>query len=154
MRVIGVGTTLRGDDGAGLEVARRLGADPPAGVEVVACGGGVAELIDAWDGASSVLVIDATRSGAPPGTVVELSPTAASLATRGGGTHDAGVGDAIALATALGCLPPDVRVIGIEIGSTALGQEALSPPVDQAVDAVVAQLRRYRDATASSSTAL
>ncbi len=141
MRVIGVGTAMRGDDGAGLEVARRLAADPPEGVEVVLCGGGVAELLDAWDGADNVLVVDATRSGAPPGTLTELSPAAAGRARRGAGTHDAGVGEAFALAASLARLPTRVRVLGIEAGSTQLGQQRLTPAVEHAVETVVARLR-------------
>ena len=140
MRLIGVGSELRGDDRAGLEVARRLAAVDPDGLEVRTCGGGAAELLDALDGADDVLLVDAMRSGRTPGAIVELSGAQARQARHGQGTHDAGVADALALATALGRAPASVRIVGIEAGTTAIGDERLSPAVEGAVTALVASL--------------
>src|SRR3970040_627455 len=62
--VIGVGNPTRGDDAAGLEVAR-----PARRVEAHQEANGSYELMDVWEGADEVIVVDAARSGAPPGTV-------------------------------------------------------------------------------------
>ncbi|MGZ4244637.1 MAG: hydrogenase maturation protease, partial [Solirubrobacteraceae bacterium] len=62
--VIGVGNELRGDDGAGPLVMRRL---RDAGLEVAVCHGGT-ELLDLWHGASAAILVDAVATGAPAGT--------------------------------------------------------------------------------------
>lgn len=137
VRVIGVGTDWRGDDAAGLAVADRLRCAGPPGLEVVRCAGGAAELLDAFDGADDVVVVDAVVSGAPPGTVHRLTaPEGVAGARPGGGTHDAGVADAVALAAALGRLPARVRVVGIEAADTAMGCATLTAEVARAVDEV------------------
>ena len=137
IRVLGVGSPA-GDDGVGLEVARRLAARPPDGVEVRAVDRRGAELLELLDGADSVIVIDAARSGAPLGTVHEL-PLAALPRDPSAplSSHGVGVQAALALADALGRrLPPGV-VLAIEGGDRA----AMSPAVAEAIDAVVARVR-------------
>ena len=67
--VIGVGNAWRGDDGAGLAVARRVRELAPAGVEVREVESDATALVDVWSGAEHVVVVDAARSGAAPGTV-------------------------------------------------------------------------------------
>ena len=89
-------TAWRGDDAAGLEVARRAG-----GVEHE---GDATRLLDAWAGADDVVVVDAAASGAPPGTLRWFDASAAPLpaAQLRSSTHAFGVADAIELARALG----------------------------------------------------
>jgi hydrogenase maturation protease len=69
--VIGLGNPLMGDEGIGWHVAERLSADPrlPAGAEAV-CGG--TDLLRHAAGMESrrrVIVVDALRDEAAPGTV-------------------------------------------------------------------------------------
>jgi Ni,Fe-hydrogenase maturation factor len=65
--VIGIGNPDRGDDAAGLAVARNVRAAAPAGVAVIELDGDQLALLDAWDGAAYEL-------GAP------LSPEAETAA--------------------------------------------------------------------------
>ena len=137
--VLGIGNDWRGDDAAGLEVARRLRA---AGLRALGRAGDPSGLLDAWAGEREVILVDAVRSGAAPGTVHRLDATARALPARlfRGSTHHVGVADAVELARALGRLPERVELVGIEGGTFAAGQ-GLSPAVGRAVDAVTSQLR-------------
>jgi hydrogenase maturation protease len=113
--VIGVGNDLRGDDGIGLAVTRRLGA--PAGIDVRQEEGDVAALIEAWHGRDAVILVDAMRSGAAPGTVRRLDVSSDPLPARlcrSSSTHALGLGEAIELARALERLPGRVIVYAVE----------------------------------------
>ena len=138
--VLGIGNDLRGDDGAGLEVARRLRA---AGVRALGCAGDPSGLLDVWEGERDVILVDAVRSGAAPGTLHRMDARARPLPTRlfCGSTHHVGVADAVELGRALGRLPERLRIVGIEGESFATGT-GLSPAVDRAVEAVAAELSR------------
>jgi hydrogenase maturation protease len=134
--VIGLGNAFRGDDGAGLAVARGLGGDP----RVIVHEGEPIDLLDAWEGADEAIVVDAARSGAAPGTVHRLDGLAAP-AGLGGSTHLLGLADTLALARALGRAPARVTVYAIE-GERFDAGEALSPAVAAAVERVAAELAR------------
>lgn len=139
--VVGVGNSWRGDDAAGLEVARRLSAATPKGVRVVEYEGECSGLVELMRGASEVAIVDAARSDAPAGTVHRLDPGSDSL-PRGSlrsSTHAFGVAEALELARSLDRLPPGVCVYAVEGRDFAVG-EGLTPEVEQAVDELVREL--------------
>ena len=70
--VIGVGNPWRGDDAAGLRVAALLQAHADEAFVVVEQSGEGAALMEAWQDAARVILIDAVRSGAEPGTIHRL----------------------------------------------------------------------------------
>ncbi|HSK06949.1 MAG TPA: hydrogenase maturation protease [Acidimicrobiia bacterium] len=134
--VIGVGNQSRGDDGAGLEVAKRVRT---RGSYQMA--GGSYQMIDVWEGAEDVVVVDAARSGSMAGTVHRFEAHAEPL--PGGvlatSTHSIGVVDAIEMARSLGRLPERLVVYGIEIEDVTPGS-GLTPRVERAVDQVVREI--------------
>ncbi len=134
--MIGVGDPERGDDGAGIRAARLVRARLGARVRVAECAGGAAELLEAWDGAARVIVVDATLSGAEPGTVCRLDaargPLPAGLVA--GSTHGLGVAEAVELARVLGRLPRALVVYGVEGRSFGPGA-ARSPGVEAGIRA-------------------
>jgi hydrogenase maturation protease len=132
--VIGVGNTWRGDDGAGVAVARRLRELSPTGVEIRELEGDATGLVEAWSGADRVVVVDAAQSGAPPGTVRRFDACSGPLPVHSlrSSTHAFGVSDAVELARALGRLPGRLEVYAIEGVSFAAG-DRLSPDVERAV---------------------
>ncbi len=150
--IIGVGNEYRSDDGAGIAVARRLRALFPTGVTVLEESGEGAALIQAWQGAASVLLVDAVRSGAPPGTLHRLDASAASVPTGffHYSTHAFSVAEAVELARSLDQLPPHLVVYGIEGENFGAGLE-LSPAVEQAVEAMVTRLAEEVRAALSST---
>ena len=62
--VVGLGAPDRGDDAIGLVVAEQLAERGVRAVQVKA----PLDLLDLFDGHDTVFVVDATRSGTPPGT--------------------------------------------------------------------------------------
>ena len=138
MLILGAGNAFRRDDAAGLHAARRLRARTPAGVAVVELEGDLTAAVEAWKGHDAVVVIDAVCSGARPGAILRLEvharPVPAGLSRSS--THAFGVAEAVELARALGTLPPQAIVYGIEGKSFAAG-EGLSPEVESAVGEVV-----------------
>jgi hydrogenase maturation protease len=141
--VIGVGNELRGDDGAGLEAARRVReSDLPASVTVHLHEGEAVGLLELWDGADAAVLVDTVRSGAPPGTIHRLDASHAPVPSlvRRSSSHTIGIGEAIELARALGTLPSGIRVYGVEGRQFEAGTE-LSDEVAAALDPLVRELR-------------
>jgi hydrogenase maturation protease len=141
VKLIGVGNRFRGDDAAGLLVAERLRAELTE-IEVLELEGDPAGLLDAWDGADAVIVVDAVSSGSPPGTIHRVDAIEEELPgdVFRASTHALGLAEAVALARALGGLPRSLVVYGLEGGAFEAG-ESLSPPVHAAVEQVAALVR-------------
>jgi len=139
--VIGVGNEYRSDDGAGIAVARRLRTLFSAGVTILEESGEGAALMQAWQGATWVMLVDAVRSGASPGTIHRLDARATPLPMGffHYSTHAFSVAEAVELARSLDQLPAHLIVYGIEGASFTAGVE-FSPAVEQAVEAVVERL--------------
>jgi hydrogenase maturation protease len=141
IRVIGVGNVWRGDDAVGLLVARRLRERLGPSVEVIEAEGDGLALLDLIEGIDHVILIDAVKGVGQPGATVRLDLSAES---RWGtvapcSTHAIGVADAIDLARALGRLPKQIILYGIEIESVDAGA-SLSGSVCEGLDAVVEQV--------------
>lgn len=130
----------------GPEVAAIVAAAGPevvgleaVGVEVVELDGDPARVVEAWDGAATVVVVDAVRSGSRPGSihrrVVGRDPLPAP--GRVASSHGLGVADAVALGRALDRLPARLVVIGVEAGDLGDGP-GLSAAVAAAVPAAAA----------------
>jgi hydrogenase maturation protease len=98
-------------------------------------------LLDAFEGADALWVVDAVFSGAAPGTVHRLDAGARELPAElfRTSTHHLGLAEAVELARALGRLPPHVIVFGIEGASFEPG-DSLTPAVEDGVAAVTRQV--------------
>jgi hydrogenase maturation protease len=137
--LIGLGNELRGDDAAGLLVARAARRQRATGIGVVEREGEPIDLIGDWERARAVVVADAVDSGGEPGRVYRVDAATGPLpaAFAGPSTHALGLADAIELARALDRLPARLVVFGIEGGSFTPGAEPV-PAVVAAADAVAA----------------
>jgi hydrogenase maturation protease len=136
LTVIGVGNLFRGDDGAGIVVARRIHARVPCGVTIVEVSGEGASLLDVWAGATSLILVDAVCSGAKPGTIHRFDAAATPL-PKGifrFSTHGLGVAEAFELAGTLNRLPSRLIVYGIEGDNFETGVQ-LSAAVERATTA-------------------
>ncbi len=143
--IIGIGAPF-GDDAVGLEVAQILAQEPPPGCEVIAADRPGAGLIDLLDGIEAAILIDAVRSGAPTGTIHELS--FAQLARHSGrfvSSHELGVAASVQLARELGCVPARGGMIGIEIAAVPpdAPYSSLSPDAMRAMREVIARVHRW-----------
>lgn len=142
IRIIGIGSPF-GDDAAGLEAAQQLAADPPPHTEVLVADRPGATLIDLFDGADAVILIDAARSGAPPGTIHDIDLHALRLhPVTLVSSHDLGVAETVQLAATLGRLPLRGRVLAIEVTATSAARPAgLSAAVQDSVSEAVKRAR-------------
>lgn len=143
--VIGVGNPFRRDDGVGPAVldALRARTDVPHCVRLLDSDGEPVRTILAWDGAQTAVVIDAVRTGAPPGTVHQLDPDALPDGGRVGGSHALGPGESVLLGRATGRIPDRIVLIGVEVEDTAMGTgltDAVAAAVGQVVDRVLEEL--------------
>lgn len=139
--VMGVGNEVRSDDGVGPAVARALRGRAGATCRVLEHTGEPAGLLEAWQGAHTVILVDATAGGGAPGTVRRFEVGAEDIPREAFpcSTHGFGMAEAIALARALGRLPRRLIIYGVEGRSFEPGG-ALSPPVRRAVPRVVRRL--------------
>src|SRR3972149_2683023 len=106
--VIGVGNPYRRDDAAGREAVRRLRDRAPHVIATLEHDGEGTSLMEAWQGADLVIVVDAVSSGAAPGTLqrfdVRSEPLPAAILRDS--TPAVGVPAAGAPARARGRPPP------------------------------------------------
>lgn len=139
--VCGIGNEYRGDDGAGIAVARRVVTADPS-ICLVGPLGEPLDLLGQWDEADLAVVVDAVCSGAPPGTihVGELCPPPRQEHRRRrpgtASTHGLGVDDVLELARLLGSAPARVVLVGIEGADFSPGRR-LAPGVAVAVERAV-----------------
>ena len=144
--VIGLGNRLRGDDAAGLEVARLVKRRAPD-LRVVEHEREPSDLIDLLGGARLAIVIDALE-GAEPGGIRRFELGRGQVPERrspGASTHALGLGEVIELARALNRLPERLVVFGLEAGRFDTGASLsprLRPAVEEAADLVLAELGR------------
>jgi hydrogenase maturation protease len=141
--VVGVGNLYRSDDAVGIIVARRLREKIGACVTVREESGEGTALLESWKGVDTVILIDATQSGATPGTLqrfdVNVQPLPATFFRHS--THAFSAAEAIELARALGQLPSRFIVYGIE-GKTFLPGVGLSGEVEVAIEEAVQRVRQ------------
>jgi hydrogenase maturation protease len=136
--VAGVGNIFLGDDGFGVEVARRL--DPsalPPGVKVADFGiRGVHLAYELLEGYDTLVLIDAVNRGDPPGTVtvIEHDPAGDSEGSTLAAMDAHGMDPAAVLAMAadMGAMVRRVLVVACEVASVEEGI-GLSPEVAAAV---------------------
>lgn len=139
--VIGIGNEDRGDDAAGIRVARLIRA---RGLLPVAEQSGEGTmLIDLWrsSGAQVVFIVDAMISGAAPGCVRRFEAHTDSLTAHfsPNSSHTFGLAQAVELARVLDCLPPQLIVYGIEARSFDYEAD-LSPEVEAATRMVAERI--------------
>ena len=137
--VIGVGNRDRGDDAVGPIVCDRLRARSGA-VRTFVCEGSILDLGLRWEPDDHVVIVDAMQPGTAPGRVVTVDATVDPLRTPGAvSTHEIDVSVAVELARAIGRMPAQLLVIGIEAARTEWGA-APSAAVEAAIDTVVDRL--------------
>ena len=138
MRIVGFGNPHRGDDAAGPRVTEILRG---RGFDARAIDGDGTELIAAWEGCDAVIIVDAMRSGAPPGTVRRIDAVAERLVSGQFhySSHAFGLAEAVESARALGILPQSLVIYGIEGADFSLGAP-LHPAVAAAVQDIAAEI--------------
>jgi hydrogenase maturation protease len=139
--VLGVGNLLVGDEGVGVHALRALEAGEwPAHVHLVDGGTGGFHLLELLRSHSRIILIDATRDGAPAGTVSQFRARVAADFPPALGAHDIGLRDLISAATLLGPLP-EIEVITVSVTELKPMTLELSAPVAAALPEVTRRVR-------------
>ncbi len=133
--VIGCGNEFASDDAVGLQVIRSLKeVKLPDGVSLIEAGTPGLNLLDLWDRADRVIIVDAVKSGATPGTVhsfdASLLPPRDVMPVS---SHGLNIIDAVELGRLLERLPAQLTIIGVEILSEEPFRVGLTPEVEAAV---------------------
>jgi hydrogenase maturation protease len=143
--VAGIGNIFLGDDGFGVEVARRLsGRDLPEGVEVVDFGVRGLDLAYALqDDYEAVIFVDAAPRGGEPGTVYLIEPEIEAGGEVALDTHGMDPAKVLRFARVLEAEPIRTLVVGCEPGVVLTGESyedvlvELSEPVQKAAGEAV-----------------
>jgi len=138
--VLALGNPLLGDDGAGIELLKRLRArlqsdpDPHSeSIELLDGGTQGIALLPRLAGRRALLVLDAVALGDEPGCVHHLRDPEACAAPRSTTAHEGNASELLSAARLLGDLPAEVEVVGIEPANVRTGI-GLSEPVRQALE--------------------
>jgi hydrogenase maturation protease len=139
--VVGLGNEHRGDDAAGILVARILRprlADAGAVLELDAEG---TELLDAWEGRELAVVIDAVAPGGRPGAVrrIEVGSTPLPKGLGRTSSHGISLAEVVGFGEALHQSPKRLVIYGIEAVSFEPGAP-LSAEVSAALEPVARQV--------------
>lgn len=139
--IIGCGNLLRGDDGAGPVLIRRLWGTPlPDGARLIDGGTAGMEVAFQMRGARRVVLVDASHTGAEPGTVHRVpGPELEELPQlKGMHSHSFRWDHALALARWLlnDEYPDDLTIFLIEAQCTDIGAE-ITPRVRAGIDRVI-----------------
>jgi hydrogenase maturation protease len=142
--VIGLGNPDRGDDAAGIQVARQVAAER---LDVLTLEfDDPSEALDAWDPEDTVVLADAISSGGHPGDIHVVDVIERKLPAgrwSAAGTHAFGLAALVELARSLDLMPRRLVVVGIEAGQFQPGapmSEAVRAAVPAAVEAVCAAI--------------
>jgi hydrogenase maturation protease len=138
--VLGLGNVILGDDGLGAAAVARLESRYriPEGVRLEDGGTLGLALLDLIGEARNLILVDAVRTGEPPGTLVRLDGGDVMDAVRDRlSAHQAGVADLLDAARLIDCYPATVTLLGLTPETIDLSV-VRSGPVDEGLDGLVA----------------
>jgi hydrogenase maturation protease len=135
--VLGLGNTLLSDDGVGPALLDQLSNSAQrweGQVEFMDGGTQGLALLGRLSGRKALIIVDAVKTGAPPGTVhrMTLSELRSASPGRAGCAHEGNAGELLAAARLLDELPDRLFVVGVEPKKIATGL-GLSAPVKRAL---------------------
>jgi len=126
--IIGVGNTILQDEGVGMHAVRALEREKlPPGVLVIEAETSILDFLPQIQAAEKIIIIDALRTGALPGTIYRLTPEGLPV-DAALSLHAMGPLQVIQLARQEGDFRAEVIIIGVEPKEMGLGME-LTPEV-------------------------
>lgn len=145
--VLGIGNTIRGDDGVGIHLARRLRKTLPWRFEIKELATAGLDLIEAISGYDKVILIDAIQiPDGEPGQVYHLSLQEFESSSNLSSTHALNLKQVVELGEKLtGGKMPQVEVLAVEARRLDEFSEELSPEVEERFDEIVEKVRAKID---------
>jgi hydrogenase maturation protease len=123
IRILAVGSPMRGDDTAGLVLAERLSDARPEGCLLTTMPADALAMIEQFAG-DPVVIIDAFEAGPDDPPVLKLDLLTEELPEEMSySSHGLGVAQAVAMARSMGMLPPHLTLIGIAGYRFGMGDE-------------------------------
>ena len=147
--ILGLGNSLRGDDGAGPAVVAALSQmDLPPQVELLDGGTPGLETVLLLQGYERVIIIDAADMGLEPGEWRRFTPDTAEIKSSEnkltGTLHAAGLAEALVLAAALDVLPGRLLIFGVQPGQIDWSMDLTEPlkaALPHLIDALIEEIR-------------
>ena len=149
VRVLGCGSLLMGNDGIGLKVIETLQKTElknSAGIDIVDAGVCGLDLLNIFDGARKIILVDAILADSPVGSVhriegkdlIKKDTEPCNLVS----VHDLTITDVLRIGNEIQLLP-EIIVIGIEIGTRVTEATLeISPEVIKGVDEAIKLIRK------------
>jgi hydrogenase maturation protease len=137
--ILGVGNVLMSDDGAGVHAARGFESSDPQGLRVLEGGTLGLSLLAEVESCAALIVFDAARFGAEPGSVRTFAGEEmdAQLSGKKKTAHEVALFDLLATAELLGRKPERRALIGVEPELIEWGTEPT-----EVVAAAIPEMRR------------
>lgn len=150
--VIGIGSEYRSDDKIGLEIARSLKTKNLQNVEIAVESADGVGLMDRWNKAETVILIDAVSSGADAGTIHRIDANKQQIPATffHSSTHAFGIAEAVEIARSLHQLPSKIIIYGIEGSNFGIGSKvssAVDAAIEPAVKLIVDEIKSLTDIT-------
>ncbi len=135
--VMGVGNYLMGDEGIGVHIIQEMAKlDLPENVDILDGGTGGFTLLGCFESYPTIVFVDATMDGKPPGTLSLIKPRFASDFPSALSVHDVGLKDMVE-AVYLMDQVPDIHLLTISIEELKPMTLELSEPVKAAIPTAI-----------------
>ncbi len=135
--ILGIGNYLMGDEGVGVHTARRLETmHLPSDIEIVDGGTGGFHLLEFFEEHDTVILIDATLDGNPPGTIRLIEPKFAKDFPRAMSTHDIGLRDMVNALQLMDKMP-HIYLFVVSIETIQQQGIELTPPIERVMPALL-----------------
>ncbi len=133
--VIGIGNTLKGDDGVGVLLARRMKEkNLPSDVKIFDAGTGGMKILHILKDLEKVIIVDAVRFGGDAGDYVFFSPEEVESLRNSGGTHGTSLFEILDLSEKVEEAPEEILILGIQPKDDSIGDNISSELEDKLPD--------------------
>ncbi|MBN2158453.1 MAG: hydrogenase maturation protease [Spirochaetes bacterium] len=145
--ILGIGNTLRGDDGLGVYIVRHMeesGMRLPPGVELLDGGTAGFDLLGLIEGYDKIIIVDALRTDDRPGSIYRFTPDHAMVQGARFSLHEVGIMEVIGTLKIMdhdpeiefvGIVPENISEINTDISEAV--REAVPRAVEVIIDAAV-----------------
>lgn len=138
--VMGVGNYLMGDEGIGVHIIQEMAKlDLPENVDILDGGTGGFTLLGCFEAYPTIIFVDATMDGKPPGTLSLIKPRFASDFPSALSVHDVGLKDMVEAVYLMDHIP-DIHLLTISIEELKPMTLELSEPVSAAIPRAIDQI--------------
>jgi len=139
--VIGIGNPNLKDDGIGFKVVEEL-SEP---VDKLCLLNTDLKVIQKVLGYNLAIIVDGIKTGAKPGTIIEIDPLKTWENVYSSGTHSMSLFEVIRIGYTIFPeeMPKEIKIIGIEVENISEFSRELSPSVEKAIPKVLNKIKKY-----------